>query len=237
VFQRELLAPAVFIRNIAEILCGFLGILALIYNPLGLHTAVTQAIPLVVTIGAVFYLRERLSPVRLGTTLAGFGGVLLIIQPWSEDFHKPIILSILSVFAVALRDIVTRRLPRTITSYSLLFWSHVTALPLALALFLVLGDHWQKIPLPTLVAYAGATMFGLSGGIALTLAVRLGEASVTTPFRYSRILFAFVLGVMVFGEEITQGMISGSVILVLAGIWLFRAERVRARARMIVPHL
>ena len=236
--HRNLLSGKVFVRNFAEVFCGLLGILALLSNDLSLHTAVSQAIPIVVTVAAALYLREVISPLKVAMTLAGFAGVLMVVEPWSVSFKPAVWLSVGSVFAVALRDVVTRRIPKEVSSYALLFWSHMTSIPVALFLLWYRGESFVAIEPIVLILSILPVLFGLLGGVALTLSVRLGEASATTPFRYSRILFAFVLGVVVFKEEITTGMLLGSAVLVAAGLVLLRSDYRRAR-RMVsgVPAL
>ncbi|MEO8531813.1 MAG: DMT family transporter [Deltaproteobacteria bacterium] len=234
VWSRGLTSRPVMIRNFAEIASTLSGVAALILNPLSVHAAITQAVPLVVTVAAILYLREALTPTRVIATFMGLVGVLLIIQPGTTTFRPEVLLCVLSVFCVALRDVITRTIPREVTSYQLIFWSHVTGILAGLTLLAIFKQSWMMPPLWMFGFFVLNTGFGLLGGVALTVAVRQGEASFITPFRYSRILVAFALGVFWFDEVITTNMLLGSGLLVIAGIWVFRAERKRAGARNLV---
>lgn len=230
----RLLHPSVTVRNIAEFLTSIVGMAALIANPLSLHSAIFQATPLVVTIAAVVYLREKLRFVTVAGTILGFAGVLLIIEPGHFGFRPAIILSLLCVLGVAVRDIATRTIPRDIGVIQLVFVGYLTAIPAGIIL-MAIQHHTPALPsLADTAILVGATLFGLLGGFALTNALRQGQASFVAPFRYSRILFAFVLGSVLLGERISPAMLWGSALLAAAGIWVFWTE---ARNRRQTPFL
>jgi len=233
VWSRGLRRGSVITRNLAEIASTLSGVAALMLNPLSVHAAITQAIPLVVTVAAILYLREALTPTRLFATAMGFAGVLLIIEPGTTAFRPEVLLCVLSVFCVALRDVVTRTIPRDVSSYALIFWSHITGILAGLMLMVIFAQGWVLPPLWMIGFFVINTGFGLLGGVALTIAVRQGEASFITPFRYSRILAAFALGVFWFGETISVSMLAGSALLVVAGLWVFGTER--RRAAVVMP--
>lgn len=223
-WSRQMLCGSVLVRNLAEFASTIVGITALIANPLSLHSAVFQATPLVVTIGAVLYLRERPGIARYLGTFAGLIGVLLIIAPGTAGFRPMIILSLLSVFAVAVRDIATRTIPTSITSLELVLASNLVSVPAGIILLAV---QRQSIVIPAvadLTVYTIAILVATLGGFALTIAIRKGEASFVVPFRYSRILFAMVIGAVLLHEQITTSMLAGSAILVVAGIWVVWTE-------------
>jgi drug/metabolite transporter (DMT)-like permease len=224
IWTKGLKSPAFLLRLLAEYLSTICGAGALMLIPLTQLTAIAQAIPIVVTLAAVLWLKERLTAMRLFATLTGFVGVLLVLDPFDEEFKPAALLALASVFAVALRDVVTRALPREIPSYTLIFWSHVTAYPAGLTLLYAFGQSWVTPSAGFIALYAVAVLFGLMGGVALIAAVRGGQASFVAPFRYSRILVAFTLGALFFKEEISLSIIAGSCLLILAGVAVFRHE-------------
>ncbi len=223
-WSRRLLRPSVLLRNLAEFASTIVGITALIANPLSLHSAVFQATPLVVTIGAVLYLRERPGIERYLGTIAGLIGVLMIIAPGTAGFRPAIILSLLSVFAVAVRDIATRTIPYSVTSLELVLASNLVSFPAGLLLLALQGQSFVYPAFADLAVYTIAILLATLGGFALTIAIRKGEASYVVPFRYSRILFAMVIGAVLLHERISASMLAGSAILVVAGIWVIWVE-------------
>jgi len=90
---------------------------------------------------------------------------------------------------------------------------------------------WQGgavMPNPMMAVQLGvAVVVGVAAYWALTVAMRTGEVSVVTPFRYTRLVFALILGVVVFGERLDAATMIGSAIVVSAGLYtLVRTRRV-----------
>ncbi len=223
-WSRDMFRPRVLVRNFAEFASTIVGMTALIANPLSLHSAIFQATPLVVTLGAVLYLREKPGIVRYVGTLAGLVGVILIIEPDTTGFRPAVIFSLLSVLAVAVRDVVTRTIPRSITTLELVLASNLVSLPAGVLLMQVQGHHYVVPEFADMLIYTGAILIATLGGFALTIALRRGEASFVVPFRYSRILFAMLIGAFLLHERISFSMLAGSGLLVIAGIWVIWAE-------------
>ncbi len=82
-----------------------------------------------------------------------------------------------------------------------------------------------------------ASAFGILGYAALTQAMRTGEISVVTPFRYTRLVFALVLGFVAFGERPDATMLLGGAVIVGSGIYTLVRSRTVARAALTVPPL
>ncbi len=227
---RAFLAPTVLLRNTGELIgvFGYLG--ALMLMPISTVSAILQASPLMVALGAALFLGERVGWRRWSAIGAGFLGVLLIIRPGSDGFDYRSVLAIVGVAGLSLRDLATRRVPSGVSTPQLAFLAFALQMPAALALSWLVGQHWTM---------PGAREWAM---LAITLAVvavayhaivgatRIGELSVIAPFRYSRILFAMVIGVTVFGERPDALMLSGSAIVVAAGLFTTLRERKRAVA-------
>ncbi|WP_050931302.1 DMT family transporter [Aestuariivita boseongensis] len=224
-FSRAALSPAVLMRNTGEVLgtLGFVTAIALI--PLSTASAVLQATPLVVTLGAALFLGEAVGWRRWSAIFAGFIGVLLVIRPGMEGFDLYSLFALQAVIGLAIRDLATRRVPRTISTEQLSFWAFLVLIPAALLLGAVLGappvrpQGWDwlyigfAIPLSVFAYYA------------IVAAMRVGEVSFVTPFRYSRILFALVFGMAVFGERPDALMLVGAALIVASGLFTLWRER------------
>ena len=75
----------------------------------------------------------------------------------------------------------------------------------------------------------GAVLFGVGSYACLMIAMRTGEVSAVTPFRYTRLIFGIALGIAVFGEQLTLSMVIGSGLIVLSGLFIFwRSKQVDA---------
>ena len=99
------------VRNIFEV-CGRLFFaLALAYTPLSTTSAILQAAPLVVTLGAALVLGERVGPRRWAAMAVGFAGVLMILRPGLDSFRPDAVFALLGMVGFAGRDLATRASP------------------------------------------------------------------------------------------------------------------------------
>jgi drug/metabolite transporter (DMT)-like permease len=190
--------------------------------PLAYVTMVLFASPLFVAVLSAPMLGERVHRWQWAAIAVGFTGVLMIVQPGravTSGIAWVALLPVVAAFVNALRDTVTRQISRTESSMSMLFWSGVVVLLASLA---TLPFGWVPVDA------AGAGWF-LGGGLAFALAhffvieaFRLGNAAIVAPFRYSGLLWAMLLGFLVWGDVPNGWMISGALVVVGAGIYMLR---------------
>ncbi len=228
VFTRDALHPAVLARNFGEMV-GTLGfIIALANLPLALVLAVMQAMPLVVTMGAALFLGESVGWRRWGAILLGFGGVLLVIRPGMDGFDSTSLWMVLGVFGMGGRDLVSRRIPARLGNAQVSAWGLI-AVTLLGAMMMLQGGA-APIPRQDGLWLLGGVLFGTVGYLAITTAARTGEVSVVAPFRYVRLVFAMVIGLVVFAEVPDRYTMIGATIIVASGLYAFMRQRAKARA-------
>ncbi len=227
-FSRELLMPAILLRAAGELVgtIGFVTAIALI--PLSTASAILQATPLFVTLGAALFFNEPVGWRRWSAILVGFFGVLLIIRPGLEGFSWASLFALQGVIGLGLRDLATRRVPPETSSLQLSFWAFLVLIPAA-ALMMWGHDQGLVAPDPTTYLYfAAALLIGIGAYYCIVAAMRVGELSFVSPFRYSRILFALVIGIAVFGERPDILTLLGAAVIVASGLYtLWREQRVR----------
>jgi len=234
-FTRAFLSRAVLLRNIGELIgtVGFVTAIAL--TPISSASAVLQATPLAVTLGAALFLGEPVGWRRWSAILAGFAGVLLVIRPGLEGFDINALFAVQGVIGLAIRDLSTRRVDRGVSSYQLSFLAFLTLIPAAAVLSLVSprapvlpdGYLWSMM--------AGAVVLGTLSYYAIVGAMRIGEVSIVTPFRYFRLLFALVVGFFVFSERPDALTLLGAAVIVGSGIYTVLRERAVWRERKHRP--
>jgi drug/metabolite transporter (DMT)-like permease len=219
--------PAVILRNIGDFLGATSMCLALAYVPLSTVGAVIQAVPLMITAAAALFLGERVGMRRFSAILVGFSGVLLILQPGAGDFDVMVILALIAVIGLSARDIGTKLISQNVSTLLLsLYASVLFVLSGSLLLIITGGASW---PGPwILVMFLVMVALGSLGYIFVTNAVRLGEMSVVSPFRYSRLLFSVAAGVMILGEEVNAMLLTGCALTIGAGLYIWRREIVLA---------
>jgi drug/metabolite transporter (DMT)-like permease len=205
------------IRSGFELLGRMFYALALALTPLSVASAILQATPLVVVLGAAVLLGEKVSLKRWLVTFLGFGGVLVILRPGMAGFDVLSLLAVVGLIGFAGRDLATRAAPPALSNAQLgLAGFGVLALSGLLMLTVSGGILVPSAQGAGLLA--GAAGFGVLGYSALTRAMRTGDVSAVTPFRYTRLLFAMVLGVTLFGERPDAATLIGSGIIVLCGL-------------------
>lgn len=208
-------------------------LLALMHMGIANLTAIMQAVPLAVTLLSALILGEKVGLRRSLAIAVGFAGVLLIVRPSPQSFTAYDGVAVVVVFAVAARDLMTRRIPPKVPGLivALANAGFVTAGGFGLALFegLLLPEAWQMALL------ALASLFLTSGYLLIVATLRIGELSASAPFRYSILIFAIVSGIAVFGEVPDQLAITGMMLIVAAGFVAASQEwRLRNTARMPV---
>lgn len=235
-FSRDLLAPAVFARNIGELVAALFFVSALALTPISSASAILQATPLAVTLGAALFLGEPVGWRRWSAILVGFCGVLMIIRPGFEGFKPASLLAVGAVAGLALRDLSTRRVPFTIGSLQLSAYAFATLVPAGLIL-LMFGDPPAPMTAALWRDMALAQVFGVLGYYAIVAAMRVGDISVVTPFRYTRLVIALIIGILVFAEKPDFLTLSGAALIVLTGLYsITREARLRRRARAALRH-
>ena len=228
VIHRDAFHPAILWRNIGEMVGTFGFITALALTPLTTATAIFQAGPLAVTLGAALFLGEKVGWRRWSAIAVGFVGVLIIIRPGLDGFRLASLWSVLAVIGLSVRDLATRRIPARINTSQVSAWGFASVTLLGGLMLSVTGGA----RIPTLVQsghIGGALVFGIAAYWAITQAMRLGEVSVITPFRYTRLICAMVIGVLVFGERPDMATLFGAALIIGSGLYTFARERLRKR--------
>ena len=231
-WNQGLKSRPVLLRSAAEMISTMAGITGLVLIPLSLASSILQAAPLLVTIGAALFLGEKVGWRRWTAILVGLIGVMLILQPGAQGLNPGVWLSVLAVICVAARDLATRVIRASITTLQLAFWGYGLSIPSGL-LLLAIQRPTLVWPDPKATAMlAGAQALGITFYYTLTLALRLGQSSAVVPFRYSRLVFALALGVLVLGERIDAAMIAGLALVTASGLYtLLREARLARSAR------
>ncbi|WP_037228879.1 DMT family transporter [Roseobacter sp. GAI101] len=224
-FERAMLTPPIVLRALGEII-GTLGFVsAIVLTPISSASAILQATPLVVTLGAALFLGDPVGWRRWSAILVGLFGVILIIRPGMESFQALSLLAVLGVFGLSLRDLATRRVPKSTSSFQLSFLAFAALIPASLVYMLGTGTSFT--PMTGLqCAFMGAALaIGMVAYYGIVAAMRVGEISFVTPFRYTRLLFAMVVGITIFGERPDMLTYVGATIIVASGIYTVWRER------------
>jgi drug/metabolite transporter (DMT)-like permease len=225
----QALDPGLWARNLFEVIATLGFVTALTLIPLSTASAILQATPIVVTGAAALLLGEAVGWRRWTAVLVGFAGVLLILRPGAEDFDLNALWAVLGVLGLAGRDLVTRRMPPGLPTMAVATWGYVSVTALGLAMLAASGG--AVLPDPEGAAFvAGAVIVGVVAYWAIIEATRAGDVSSVQPFRYTRLVFAMLIGILVFGERPDAMTLLGAALIVGSGLYTFARERARKRA-------
>lgn len=195
--------------------------------------AVFQAMPLVVTMGAALFLGEQVGWRRWSAIGVGFVGVLMIIRPGMEGFRPESLFVVLSVVAIAARDLITRKLDPRVPSSVVAMQAYIAVAVAGLVLMVMSGASFVPVQAGQTGPYAGAIGFGVLGYYGIVTAMRVGEASALMPFRYTRLVFSILAGMLTFGERPDALTMAGASLIIGSGLYTFIRER--RLARELVP--
>ncbi|MCX7559577.1 DMT family transporter [Sulfitobacter sp. F26204] len=224
-FSRDMLTAPIGLRALGEMAGTVAFVSAISLTPLSSASAILQATPLVVTLGAALFLGESVGWRRWSAIIVGLCGVLLIIRPGFDSFEALSLLAVIAVFMLGMRDLATRRTPANISTMQLSFLGFVVIIPAGLGLMLATGTPYVILNGGQWMYFFAALIVGLFAYYGIVAAMRLGEVSFVTPFRYSRLIFALVIGVGFFGESPDALTLAGAVIIVASGIYTVWRER------------
>jgi drug/metabolite transporter (DMT)-like permease len=234
-FSPVLLTRPVWIRNLSEMLGTLFFVLAISLAPLSTVSAILQATPLAVTLGAAVVLKAPVGWRRWTAILIGFAGVLLIVRPGATGVDMGAIFALFGVFGLAARDLATRAVPAAVSSMVLATYGFASVIPAGAILLIISGGAVMPDSAAALVLL-GALIVGVFAYYSIVAAMRVGDIAVVTPFRYTRLLFALVIGVMVFGERPDAPTLVGAAIIIATGLYtLIREARLSRRQRPLSP--
>jgi drug/metabolite transporter (DMT)-like permease len=192
-------------------------------------TAVILMTPLLITLFAVLFLGEKVGWRRWSAILIGFLGVLLVLRPGESAVPLWAGLAALgSALLVPARDILTRQIPARISSLAITITTTLCTTAAGLVHMLA-TTGWVPPPTPALLAALAAAIFVLIGNYAVIEAHREADLSVVSPFRFSSIVMALGLGIVIFGEWPTGWSLIGATLIAGSGLYSAHRERVRRR--------
>ncbi|WP_397541472.1 EamA family transporter [Roseovarius salis] len=234
VLARAAWRPIFLVRAIAEATAAMAFVTALSLVDISVVAAVFQATPLVITMGAALFLGEAVGWRRWSAIALGLVGVLMIIRPGLSGFEPDALFVLISVCAVATRDLVTRRIDVAVSSTVVSFQGFAAVIPAGAAMLLVSGTAPVSMSWDEVAMLLVAIVFGALAYYAIVQAMRIGDAGAVTPFRYTRLLFSLLVGVLVFGERPDPLTLLGAALVIGTGLYTFlREHRLARRARRI----
>ncbi len=217
-------------------LSGFLGLtgwfLAVSMIDLSLATALSQTMPIFITILAALIIGEKVGIHRIGAVIAGFVGVMILLGP--TQLTAPgwgVVFGLASPFFAGLMFVFLRILGKGDEAVTTALWYNVFGTFAAGGLALYLGADWPDGQ-SSLAIWGMLVAVGVLASFQqflMALSHRFAPASVLAPVHYTSIPMGVMIGIVFFQEELTSGFILGVVIILTANYYILNRERVLAR--------
>ncbi|MBS0538230.1 MAG: DMT family transporter [Proteobacteria bacterium] len=228
---------SVLARGVLEAAASTFYLVALFHIPFAIATAVNMSTPLFLAILAVLVLGEDVRWRRWCAIAVGFAGVLMVIQPRPGDANLWTWVVVFASFLGASRDILGRYVPRHVPSLVVSLGSALALAFVGCAWTTVVG--WQPMSLRGIGFVAASSVLLAIGYQTLMLALRSkAEISVMGAFRYASVLWALLIGFVVWGDLPNKLALGGIVVVIASGLYILRRQRERAgprHAQRIVP--
>lgn len=227
-WQPEFRNKWVVLRSMTEVTGTVLIATALSLIPLTTASAVIQATPLVVAMGAGLFLGQTIGWRRWLAIAVGFAGVLLIVRPGLDGFNPATLLAVAGMLALAGRDLLTRGIKVNLTGLQLGMHAIAFVVPGSIVLLLFQGQPMMRPDGGQWLLVLGGAAIGVASYLSIITATRTGNAGVISSFRYSRMIFALLIGFVVFNEIPDAETLLGAAIIITSGIFtLWREARLR----------
>lgn len=190
---------------------------------------IIQMTPLSLTAASALFLGEQVGWRRWTAVAVGFAGALLVIKPGTSAFNAWALLGVLAVLSGTLRDVSTRRLDVALSPLLIMMLSQIVVAGAGLACWVF--ETWKVPGRAELLCLAIASVFSLAGHLCVIHSLRSGEVAAVAPFRYAGILWAILVGLLIWNQLPDALSLAGISILVSAGLYTFYREQKLPRMR------
>ena len=214
----------IIIRILAEIGTTVTFLTALKHMPLANVTAILQSLPLAITMAAAIFLGEPVGWRRWSAICVGFIGVLIIIRPGLAGFNSYSLLALAAVILLTVREISTRQLDNKVPTVTVAL--STTLGITAFAALMLIGTEWADINFASWSLIIAAAAAVTVATLLSVIAMRTGDIGFVSPFRYTSLIGAIGLGILLFGEWPDGITLLGAAIIAFAGIYSLYREQI-----------
>jgi len=211
------LARSVFLM--CATMCFFWGI-----SNIGLAeaTAIMDISPVLITLGAVLFLGERIGIRRVIGIIGALIGAMIVIRPGSDVFSVYALFPLGAAICYSGYNIITRFVGAREDPWTSLFY---TALFGAMVFSTIVPFHWQPLSTFTITLMVVLSVMATFAQWLLIKALSLGEASLLAPIGYIALIFATLWGFLLFGDLPDQWTVIGALVIVASGVYVWSRER------------
>ncbi|GAB4365180.1 MAG: DMT family transporter [Kiloniellaceae bacterium] len=220
------------LRTAVNLSAAFLFFTGLRYLPLADAFAIAFAAPLFITALSVPVLGEHVGIRRWAAVIAGFIGVLLVVQPGTESFRVEALLPLGAALSYALAMLIGRKMTREMPTAAIMFWPSLGAV---LVTAVMMPAQWQTPTLPDAGLFVFMGIIGTGGMALITQGYRHAPAAVIAPFDYSVLVWGVIIGWLVWRDIPAPNVWAGAAILIASGLYILHRETRKPKPVQPVP--
>ncbi len=232
--QKQILAARIF-SGLAG-LCSWY--VAVIYLPLSLATVLGQMLTIFITLLAPFLLGERVGSRRIGAVIFGFAGILLLINPFSEQTQPVPFIGLAAGLAMpffaALMFIFLRRLGRSEAPISTALWYNSVGAVIFAGVMIASDAAFPVISAQNSFVWAVLIIAGVASSVQQFLMAwshKLAPASALAPVHYSAVPVSVAIGMVFFDEALSLSFVTGTAIIIGSAWYIFRREQMHKHSK------
>jgi drug/metabolite transporter (DMT)-like permease len=209
------------LRGLSQSISQTCLVLAFSLMPLAGAVAINFSSPLFAALVSIVWLKERAGWVRSAALLIGFVGVLIVTNPGANSLTVGALFALINAVMYGTVTVAVRGMTRTESASTLVIWQ-LTVIAFFHSFLLLFG--WRTPSLLDAALMFGSGFTNAVGQWFWTKALHLAPAAAVTPFYYLMLIWALIIGFIVWGDVPTLGLLVGSGIVVSTGLFLFLRE-------------
>jgi drug/metabolite transporter (DMT)-like permease len=213
-------------RGLCLLSSTFFFFLSIKTNPIPNALALLFISPLIVTILSPFILGEKFRIRRLLATLFGFFGVLIVLQPNSDEFQPSLLYAVIAGLSYALYIVVTRKVSTSSSPLMTLFYTAVVG---TVAITPWVPMIWVPVDNESILLFAAIGLIAATGHFLVILSCQYAPVSLVAPFNYTEIIVATILSYLFFDYLPNTIVWLGISIICLSGLYISFREIIHQR--------
>jgi drug/metabolite transporter (DMT)-like permease len=216
-------------RGLSQSISQTFSVIAFMLMPLAGAIAINFSAPLWSALLSIVWLKERAGMVRWAALLSGFFGVLIVANPGADSLTLGALFALGNAVMYGSVTVAVRGMTRTESGNTLLMWQMATIAAFH-SFLLLFGFRWPTAFDAALLIFSGVA--NATGQFFWTRALQLAPATAVSPFYYLMLVWALIIGFLVWGDVPTFGLLVGSGIVVASGLFLLWREGQRQRSAL-----
>ena len=190
--------------------------------PLATMTSINFISPFLITILSIFFLKEHVGYHRWIAIAVGFAGALIVVRPGASAVDPGAVYALIAALSWAIGVVATRYVQRKDNALTTIFFTVVIGTVITSA---IVAPYWKPIEGSAWYYLLGIGLFSTAGQLLMIASLRHAEPSVVAPFTYTQLIWATLIGLLVFGDFPDTYTWLGSVIIIASGLYVWHRER------------